>query len=169
MVTGIWGVCPAPLPEGGPLKLCDLTLVVQGWLDQGKHPTPEGQSDSLPELGWGSPGGQVNWQGWKTLAGRGGGRGREATYRSRNCLRETGSWAFTGCCPHHSFPILLEQAPTALTGLAQWIKCQPVNQSVSGLIPSQGTCLGCGPGPQWGHTRGNHTLMFLSLPSPLNK
>ena len=36
----------------------------------------------------------------------------------------------------------------ALAGVAQWIKHQPVNQSVAGSIPSQGPCLGCGPGPQ---------------------
>ena len=36
----------------------------------------------------------------------------------------------------------------ALAGEAQWIECQPVNQKVAGLIPSQGICLGCRPGPQ---------------------
>ena len=36
----------------------------------------------------------------------------------------------------------------ALTGVAQWIECWPVNQTVSGSIASQGTWLGCGPGPQ---------------------
>ena len=36
----------------------------------------------------------------------------------------------------------------APAGMAQWIKLQPVNQKVSGSIPSQGTCLGCRPGPQ---------------------
>ena len=36
----------------------------------------------------------------------------------------------------------------ALTGVAQWTECRPSNQSVTGLIPNQGTCLGCGPGPQ---------------------
>ena len=56
----------------------------------------------------------------------------------------------------------------ALAGVAQWIECQPMNQRVPGSIPSQGTCLGCGPGPQWGgYVRGNHTLMFLSLSSSL--
>ena len=50
----------------------------------------------------------------------------------------------------------------ALAGVAQWIECWPVNQRATGLIPSQGTCLGCRPGPQWvGHVRGNYTLMFL--------
>ena len=30
----------------------------------------------------------------------------------------------------------------------QWIECWLVNRKVAGWIPSQGTCLGCGPGPQ---------------------
>ena len=60
-------------------------------------------------------------------------------------------------------------ANSALVGVVQWIECQPANQRVSGSIPSQGTCLGCGPGPQLGGMRGNHTLMFLSLPAPLLK
>ena len=36
----------------------------------------------------------------------------------------------------------------ALAGAAQWIESGPENQRVAGSIPSQGTCLGCGPGPQ---------------------
>ena len=36
----------------------------------------------------------------------------------------------------------------ALAGVAQWIVHQTVNQRVAGLIPSQGTCLGCRLGPQ---------------------
>ena len=35
-----------------------------------------------------------------------------------------------------------------LAGVAQWMEQGPVNQKCAGLIPSQGTCLGCGPGPQ---------------------
>ena len=38
----------------------------------------------------------------------------------------------------------------ALAGMAQWIQCHPANQRVAGPIPSQGTCLGCRPGPQLG-------------------
>ena len=64
-----------------------------------------------------------------------------------------------------------------LAGVAQWIGCRPANRRVTGSIPSQGTCQGCGPGQVpgvgGGPTRGNHTLMFLSLsfslPSPLSK
>ena len=36
----------------------------------------------------------------------------------------------------------------ALAGVAQWIERGPANQRVAGWIPSQGTCLGCRPGPQ---------------------
>ena len=38
----------------------------------------------------------------------------------------------------------------ALAGVAQWIELWPVNQRVTGLIPSQGTSLGCGPGSRLG-------------------
>ena len=56
----------------------------------------------------------------------------------------------------------------ALDGVAQWIECWPVNQRVTGSIPSQGT----GPGPQWGvHERQPHIDVSppLLLPSPLSK
>ena len=57
-----------------------------------------------------------------------------------------------------------------LTGVVQWIEHQPENQRVTGSIPSQGTCLGCGPGPQWRvHQRQPHidvSLLFSpSFPS----
>ena len=35
----------------------------------------------------------------------------------------------------------------ALAGVAQWIECWHANPEVDSSIPSQGTCLGCGPGP----------------------
>ena len=41
-----------------------------------------------------------------------------------------------------------EEILLALAGVAQWIGSWPVNHRVTSLIPSQGTCLGCGPGPQ---------------------
>ena len=37
-----------------------------------------------------------------------------------------------------------------MAGVAQWIECQPANQRVASLIPSQGTCLGCRPGAHCG-------------------
>ena len=52
----------------------------------------------------------------------------------------------------------------ALAGVDQWIERQPANQRVTGSIPSQGTCLGCRPGPQWGtHERQPHMDVFLPL------
>ena len=51
-----------------------------------------------------------------------------------------------------------------LAGVAWWIECQPENQKVTGSIPSQGTCPGCGPGPQWGaHERQLHIDVSPSL------
>ena len=46
---------------------------------------------------------------------------------------------------------------SALAGVAQWIECWPANQRVTGLVPSQGTCLSYEPGPQWGvHKKKTH-------------
>ena len=56
--------------------------------------------------------------------------------------------------------------------MAQWIEQWPVKQGVTGSIPSQDTCLGCRPGPQWGaRERQPHIdVSFpLSFPSPLSK
>ena len=44
----------------------------------------------------------------------------------------------TLCFSLAAFKIL----PLALAGVAQWIECQPENQRVIGLNPSQGTGLG---------------------------
>ena len=62
----------------------------------------------------------------------------------------------------------------ALADVAQCIEHLPVNPKVTGLIPSQGTCLGCGPGTYLGIWLMflSHILIFLSsfsLPSPLSK
>ena len=55
----------------------------------------------------------------------------------------------------------------ALTGVAQWVGHQTANQNVSGSIPSQDTCLGCGPGPQLGACeRQPHTDVFSPSLSP---
>ena len=50
---------------------------------------------------------------------------------------------------------------TALAGVTQWTECQPTNKRVAGWIPSQGTFLGCQPGPCWRYARGSQ-LMYLS-------
>ena len=52
----------------------------------------------------------------------------------------------------------------AMAGEAQWTECQPMNQMVTGLISSQGTCLGCGPGPLLGACeRQPHIAISLPL------
>ena len=59
----------------------------------------------------------------------------------------------------------------ALAGVAQWIELWPANKKVAGWIPSQGTCLGCGPGPQKGvcerqpHIDVSLPLFLLPFPS----
>ena len=45
-----------------------------------------------------------------------------------------------------------------LSGFKSW----PVNQEIAGFIPSQGTCLGCRPGPQFGVCE--RQLIDVSLP-----
>ena len=44
----------------------------------------------------------------------------------------------------YNFIITYKIMNLALAGVAQWIECRPANQRIAGLIPSQGTCLGCG-------------------------
>ena len=51
---------------------------------------------------------------------------------------------------------------SAQAGAAQWIERGPANQSVTGSIPSQGTSLGCRPGPQLGVCE--RQRIYVSLP-----
>ena len=51
---------------------------------------------------------------------------------------------------HPSLPHFKKPSKGSLAGVAQWIECQPVNQRVTGLIPSQGTCLGWARSPVQG-------------------
>ena len=53
-------------------------------------------------------------------------------------------------CTHMFIAALFKIAKIALAGVAQWDGHHPANQKVTGSIPSQGTCLGCRPGPQLG-------------------
>ena len=59
----------------------------------------------------------------------------------------------------------------ALAGVAQWIEAGSVNQRVTSSIHSQGTCLACGPGPQYRvHEKQPHidvsfSLFLLPIPS----
>ena len=58
----------------------------------------------------------------------------------------------------------------ALAGVAQWIEQWPANQRVAGWIPSQGTCLGCRPGPhrEGGHEREPHIDVSFPLSPSLS-
>ena len=49
-----------------------------------------------------------------------------------------------------SSSFISKSSSSTLAGVAQWIEHWPANQRVTSWIPSQGTCLGCGLGPQWG-------------------
>ena len=61
-------------------------------------------------------------------------------------------------------PVIVNKTRMALAGMAQWTECWPVNQRVAGSIPSQGACLGCGPGLHWGpRKRQPHTDVSLPL------
>ncbi|KAF6120073.1 hypothetical protein HJG60_010399 [Phyllostomus discolor] len=54
-----------------------------------------------------------------------------------------------------------------VAGGGQWIECRPAKQRVAGLIPSQGTGLGCGPGPQWGACVGKPHIVVSFPPFSL--
>ena len=56
-----------------------------------------------------------------------------------------------------------ENTSLALAGVAQWTECWPANQTVTGLIPSQVTCLGFGPSPQLGAHERQPTDVSLPL------
>ena len=59
----------------------------------------------------------------------------------------------------------------ALADVTQWIEHQPANLEVAGSIPSQGACLGCGPGPHLGECERHPISVSLPLfpPSPLSE
>ena len=59
----------------------------------------------------------------------------------------------------------------ALASVAQWVGCHPTKQGgVTGLIPSQGTCPGCGFVSGWGVCKIQpiNVPLPLFLPSPLS-
>ena len=55
-----------------------------------------------------------------------------------------------------------------LASVAQWIRGWLVNQKITGSIPNQGTCLGCGPGPQVRVCRRQLINVSLSPSLPLS-
>ena len=52
----------------------------------------------------------------------------------------------------HEVPGIWQKGST-LAGVTQWTERQPAKQRLAGSVASQG----CGPGPQLGHAKGNHT------------
>ena len=67
-----------------------------------------------------------------------------------------------------SYKLYVRSVSSALAGVPQWIEGWPVNRRVVSLIPSQGTCLGCGPGPQQLiHVSLTHGCFSPSLSPPL--
>ena len=53
--------------------------------------------------------------------------------------------------PTDTFPkekTFQKSSHSALAGVTRWSEPQPVNRREARSIPRQGTCLGCGPGPQ---------------------
>ena len=62
-----------------------------------------------------------------------------------------------------NFDSFLKKYRLVLAGVAQWTECWPANKRVTGSIPSQGTCLGCGPDPQKG-ARERQPPIDVSLP-----
>ena len=69
---------------------------------------------------------------------------------------------FTGRQPGPESLVVSKLTCAALTGVAQWTECQPVNSSVTGWIPSEDTCLSLelvvGQDPSWGCARGNQSM-----------
>lgn len=59
-----------------------------------------------------------------------------------------------------------ETMSPALAGGAPCTKRQPVSQRVSTSVPDQGTCPGCGPGPQGGACERQPTDVCLPLRLP---
>ena len=50
-----------------------------------------------------------------------------------------------------------------LTSVAQLVGCCSAKRKATSSIPGQGTCLGCGFGPWWGHVRGSQSMFLLHI------
>ena len=64
---------------------------------------------------------------------------------------------------------IFKSSSNALIGATEWVGHCPGKGKVEGSNPSQGTCLGCRPGPQWGCVRGILPLFYPPFPSSLKK
>ena len=67
----------------------------------------------------------------------------------------------------HLMKSMLQEHGLALAGVAQWTEHQSANQRVTGSILSQGTHLGCGPGPQYRVHKKQPLIVSLPLFLPL--
>ena len=77
---------------------------------------------------------------------------------------------FSILAPDNSLLRVPQKIHCARAAVTQWTECQPANQTVTGSIPSQGTCLGCRPSPQWeAHKRQLHVDVYLFLCSLLSR
>ena len=63
--------------------------------------------------------------------------------------------------------VLFKVKRLAQACVAQWTACQPANQRDLVRFPIRVQAWVAGQVPNSGRMRGNHTLMFLSLPPPL--
>ena len=59
----------------------------------------------------------------------------------------------------------LKRGLSPLAGVAQWIERWPEKQRVTSSIPSQDTCLGCGPGCPAGGAQHRETTYGCFCPS----
>ena len=77
-----------------------------------------------------------------------GDNGEGTDYGSAGRQGGGGQWGkkWDNCNSINNIKKIIKKLKLALAGVAQWIECWPANQRVTGLIPSQGTCLGCGSG-----------------------
>ena len=73
---------------------------------------------------------------------------------------------FMVCSQMYLHRFALRGRGAVLAGVAQWIERRPVNQGVAGLIPSQGTCLGCRPVPGGGSGEATTHYCFSPCLSP---
>ena len=94
----------------------------------------------------------------------------DSTVHNRMGLRILLALTHCGLASNSVHPVIIIEM-LSLAGVTQWIECQPLKQRVAGLIPSQGTCLSCRPGPQQGvcerqpHIDASFPLFLLPFPS----
>ena len=68
-----------------------------------------------------------------------------------------------GCVKMDKMQFLLNPQLRALAGVAPWTECRPADRKVDGLIPCQGSRLGCGQGLKLEGAQEAIDRYFLSL------